>query len=553
MKIDGMEYEFPEGMNVLQACESIGIHIPHFCYHPALKVVGSCRMCKVEVIQNERKRIDISCNVMVQDGLEIITDSAPVRTARRMTLEFLLANHPLDCPICDDAGECELQNYYLAYGRNDSRMREVKRHRRKATEIGPSIMLDGERCVLCSRCARFVEEITRTRELGIFGMGSSEELMVNPGASLDNDYAGNVVDLCPVGALTDKDFRFKRRVWFLQSVPSICQLCSRGCNVRIDYDINPFHEHKRNINMRTHRSEATRYARIQRIKPRVNSDVNGYWICDRGRYGYRSTDAADRLLKALVRGENGLEESDVTKALKQIASGVSSAVGKGADRVAIVVSPRLTNEELFAVHRLFRERLDMPSMDHRIPVDPDWYGDDLLRTPDPFPNRTTCEWLGIIPADRGFGITELPDAIASGKVNTLISILADPRDYLDETAIRKLKRRYYILRQMPDDLREFTDVALPAAAWGEYRGTFTNFNGRLQRLEAAFEPLGDARPVWRLMTDLAPLLKKPLGLKSFDDVFAALTHKISLFADFTWRNIGDEGVMAIRNRQEVTA
>ncbi len=550
MKIDGMEYDFPEGINVLQACENVGIHIPHFCYHPALEVVGSCRMCKVEIIQNERKWIDISCNVMVQDGLEIITDSPPVRTARQITLEFLLANHPLDCPICDDAGECELQNYYLEYGRHDSRMREIKHHKRKATDIGRSLVLDSERCVLCSRCVRFCDEITKTHELGIFGMGSNEELMVNPGTSLDNDYAGNVVDLCPVGALTDKDFRFKRRVWFLQSVSSICQLCSRGCNVRIDYDINPFHEHKRNIDMRTHRTETTRYARIQRIKPRLNQDVNGYWICDHGRYGYRQTDASDRLLRALVRSDDNLKETDVSVALKAMASGISAAMSKGLDKVAIIVSPKLTNEELFAVHRLFRERLNLPNLDHRLPIDPNWYGDDILRTPDPFPNRTTCEWLGIIPEDKGVGVAELPDAIASGKVNTLISILADPREYLEGASLRKLKRRYYILRQMPDELKDFTDVAVPAAAWGEYEGTFTNFHGRLQRLEVAFEPLGDARPVWRLMTDIAPLLKKPLGLKSFDDVFAALTHKVDLFADFAWESIGDKGIMTVRNRAE---
>jgi len=205
VKINGAEYEFPAGMKVLEACQQVGIHIPHFCYHPLLKVVGTCRMCKVEITQEMRgqkqSRIDISCRVDVAEGMEIQTDTPAVRKQQQMTLEYLLANHPLDCPICDDAGECELQNYYMEFGRHPSRMREAKVTKRKAYDIGRSIVLDSERCVLCSRCVRFVSDITHTYELGIFGMGSTEELMLKPNARLDNDYAGNVVDLCPVGAL----------------------------------------------------------------------------------------------------------------------------------------------------------------------------------------------------------------------------------------------------------------------------------------------------------------------------------------------------------------
>ena len=215
----------------------------------------------------------------------------------------------------------------MEHGRHDSRIHELKHRKRKAYDAGKSVVLDSERCVLCSRCVRFLEEITGTYELGIFGMGHREELMVRPGTALDNDYAGNVVDLCPVGALTDKDFRFKRRVWFLQSASSICQLCSRGCNVRIDYDVNPFHEHKRNLLMRTYRTDQTRYARIQRIKPRENDEVNDHRICDYGRYGYRDTDAADRLLHAQIRTEKGIEPTDVSNALKQISSGITTAIG----------------------------------------------------------------------------------------------------------------------------------------------------------------------------------------------------------------------------------
>ncbi len=541
MKINGVEHSFPDGMNVLEACLQVGIYVPHFCYHPALSVVGSCRMCKVEVIQNGRSRVDISCNLPVSDGLEIITDSPEVRQAQQMTLELLLANHPLDCPICDDAGECDLQNFYLEYGRHDSRLRELKRRKRKAADIGRSIILDSERCVLCSRCVRFLAEVTRTEELGIFGMGAGEELMVRPGAELSNDYAGNVVDLCPVGALTDKDFRFKRRIWFLSSTPSICQLCSRGCNVRIDYDINPFHTHKRDFEKNTHRTEATAYGRIQRIKPVVNEAVNGNWICDCGRYGYRSTDAADRLLHPVIAEEGDLRQVELSQAIRQIASGITSALSGGSGKVAVVISPRLTSEELFAVWALLRGSLKLPSIDHRLPIDPDWYGDDLLRTPDPFPNRTGCEWIGIEPSEGGTDIAGLPQAIGAGRVDTLVSILTDPRDFLDGPQIKRLKRRFFILRNLPDELKPWVDAALPAAAWGEYRGSFVNFQGRIQRLEAAFDPLGEAQPVWRLMAGLSAALKKPLGWKTLGEVQTAMAKDVSLFMGLSWDAIGVDG------------
>ena len=549
IKINGVEHEFPPGMNVLEACKSVGTYVPHFCYHPLLKTVGSCRMCKVEVSQNVRgsmqSRIDISCKVAVADGLEIRTDTPAVKQQQQMTLEFLLANHPLDCPVCDDAGECELQNFYFEFGQHDSRMTEQKIRKRKAVDIGRSIVLDNERCVLCSRCARFLDEVTHTCELGIFGMGSSEELMLKPGARLDNDYAGNVVDLCPVGALTDKDFRFKRRVWYLKSTPSICEHCARGCNVRIDWDLNPYHWHKKTFQMKKHRTDATDLQRIQRIKPRNNSAVNKEWICDIGRYGYKSTDAADRLTRAVIADPDSGELKSVEAAavLKAIVSGLNTAIKANPGKVAVVASPKLTNEEIYAVWSLFRKKLALPNLDHKLPINSDWVGDDLLKSADPFPNRLGCEWIGFTPDEGGFGVNDLNKAIANGKVDTLLTILADPREFIELKNLKKLKNRFFILRNLPEDMKTFVDAALPAASWGEYRGTFTNFEGRIQRLEAAFEPEGDAAPVWHWMVELAAAMKKSLKWAKTEDIMHSLSDQVINFKNLSYDTIGPEGVV----------
>ncbi len=541
VKINGLEHDFPNGMNLLEACKQVGVYVPHFCYHPDLKVVGSCRMCKVEVVQGGKPRIDISCNTTVAEGLEVNTSTPGVHKQQQMTLEYLLANHPLDCPVCDDAGECDLQNYYLQYGRHNSQMHEI-RHRKhfKAKDIGKSVVLDNERCVLCSRCVRFTQDVTKTHELGIFGMGHGEELALTPGKRLDNDYAGNVVDLCPVGALTDKDFRFKRRVWFLQSKSSICQGCSRGCNVRIDYDLNPFHGHKKTFKMKTHRTEATAFQRIQRLKPRFNDSVNGHWMCDDGRYGYKPTDTADRLQTPMMAGDKGLEEASWDDALKAVANGINT--GLSGNKLAVVASPKLTNEELFAVKSLFRDKLKVASLDHRLPADASWYGDDMLRTPDAFPNRLGAEWIGVVPEDGGVGVNGLEESIQSGKIDTLIVILADPRSFLSESALKKLQRVYLIIRNLPEDMKAIGNVFLPAAAWGEYRGTFTNFRCRTQRLDAAFEPLGEAKPVWEIVSELSNNLKKPLNFETHSEVLHAMAQNVSFFSKVTWETLGDEGL-----------
>jgi NADH-quinone oxidoreductase subunit G len=295
LTIDGRPIESPDGSTVIQAAEKLGIFIPRYCYHPGLTIAGNCRICLVEVEKNPK--LQIACNTPVAEGMVVHTKSAKAEDGRRAVLEFLLANHPLDCPVCDQSGECDLQNFYMNFGLYDPRFREQKVKKKKAVPIGPHVMLDQERCILCSRCVRFTDEISKTGEFGIFNRGDRAELGLYPGQQLDNPYSGNVVDICPVGALTEQDFRFKARVWYLSSAPTVCNACAQGCNVDIHFVLN-----------RPHLNEG---ARVLRMKPRYNADVNKWWMCDEGRYGFGWIDKG-RLQKVRHHGNESTWENAVT-------------------------------------------------------------------------------------------------------------------------------------------------------------------------------------------------------------------------------------------------
>jgi NADH-quinone oxidoreductase subunit G len=260
VEIDGTKVEVADGQTVIQAADRAGIEIPHYCWHPGLSISGNCRMCLVEI--EKSPKLQIACNTRVTDGMVVHTTSEKTKTAQKAVLEFLLINHPIDCPVCDQAGECKLQEYYMDYDRQRSRMPlEDKVHKGKAIPIGQHVMLDQERCILCARCTRFCDEVTKTSELGIFERGDHSRIELAHGKTLDNPYSINVVDICPVGALTNREFRFKARVWYLERTDSVCGACANGCNMEI------YH----------------REGRIFRFQPRANMDVNDYWMCDAGR------------------------------------------------------------------------------------------------------------------------------------------------------------------------------------------------------------------------------------------------------------------------------
>jgi NADH-quinone oxidoreductase subunit G len=273
--VDGQPVVVPKGTTVLQAAERIGIVVPHYCYHPGLSVAGNCRMCLVEI--EKTPKLQIGCATTATQGMIVRTTTPRVKTTRQGIMEFLLINHPLDCPICDQAGECRLQQYSAEYGTGESRFVEEKIHNEKRYAIGARVTFDGERCIKCTRCIRFCDEVSKTGELGLFERGGHAIIGAFPGRPLDNAYSGNTVDICPVGALTWRPFRFRARVWFLKDTPSVCAGCARGCNVNL----------------------ATYDGRIHRITPRLNEEVNSYWMCDFGRQSHEPLYARPRLERSI--------------------------------------------------------------------------------------------------------------------------------------------------------------------------------------------------------------------------------------------------------------
>ncbi len=506
LEIDGQEVTVEDGSNLVQAAEQLGTEIPHYCYHPGLPVAGNCRMCLVEI--EKMPKLQIACNTRAGDGMVVKTKSERVLRAREAVLEFLLVNHPIDCPICDQAGECKLQDYYMDHDRQESRTPlEAKVRKGKALDIGPLIMLDQERCILCTRCTRFLDEVTGTGELGIFQRGNHCQIDVFPGVALDNAYSGNVADICPVGALTNKDFRFRARVWYLESAPSVCPGCATGCNIDI--------HHRRN--------------EIYRFRPRANDDVNRYWMCDEGRLSYKRFQGEGRLLQPVRREAEGwqtMEWSDATAALRRL--GEDGAV-------AGIVSAAATNEEIFLFRKLMAAHAGRVGGHSWSPEDAS--ADDFLIDADKNPNSAGLVAQGLSGGD-GRAIVE---AALAGEVQALVLLRTDLAQICTADELDRLGDEVgsvVVLDTHYGPSVEIADYALPVASFAEADGTFTNRDGRVQRLVRAIEPVGASRPAWHLLSELADGAV-PGGA---GEIFAALSESESAFAGLSWSGLGAGGV-----------
>jgi len=516
--VDGVQYEVQEGRTILQALDDLGVlmdgvDIPHYCWHPKLSIDGSCRLCQVEV--EGFPKLQIACNTPVKDGMVVRTDTERVEKAREGVMELLLVNHPLDCPICDQAGECKLQDYAFEYGLQHARTEEPRRALKKGVKLGPTIVLDQERCILCRRCVRFCREVPGSSEIGVFNRGDHSVIETFPGSELDNPYSMNVADICPVGALTTRDFRFKIRVWYLEEAPGLCTGCANGCNVFLGVANN----------------------KVYRYVPRRNDAVNETWICDHGRMTYKEIGAPDRLDLATVRGELGVPEAvPYARALKTAAERLRKLVErKGPGVVAGVASPFACNEDL-ATFRRFLEGLGTEVSGVAIRKGE---SDDILVKAEKAPNGEGARLLGFPDA------RAVVERIRGGGVDALVVMghdLLDPA-YLGGVEALQGLDTVVLLDTHHSELERVAHVVLPVRHAAEKDGTFTNHAGRVQRswpvLEPAFEAYADGEVVARLGA--------ALGLEGFDGkydvkrVSAAMGERWPAFRGIDLQTAGPEG------------
>jgi NADH-quinone oxidoreductase subunit G len=522
LTIDGKEIEVEAGTNLVEAARRLGIEVPHYCYHPGLSIAGQCRLCMVDIEKTPRPTI--ACNTAAAEGMVVWTQTDRVKQTRQSIMEFHLINHPLDCPVCDQAGECWLQIYYMRHGLYDPRMVDEKVHKPKAVPLGPHVILDAERCILCSRCVRFCDEITGTGELGIFQRGDHSEIGLFPGQDLTNAYSANVVDICPVGALTDRDFRFQVRVWYLETAKSVCPGCARGCNIEV------------HVNRRRPHHAAGR--RVARLKPRWNPHVNAWWICDEGRYGFKAVDDASRLTLPQRRAGGALVEVAWDEAVRALAE----ALGRlDPAEVGVLASPAMSNEDLGALRRLVDGRR-LRHVAAAVPPRTPRRDDDFLIRGDRSPNGRGAAL--ILPGGDAAAVLA---AAREGRLRLLWVFHHD----LFESAwgpeeVRAALARVPTLVVSATNASPTTALAhwvLPSAAWVEREGTFTNFEGRVQRFRAALPPLGQALADWEALGRVLGALGDDTAATRAEHWFRAVADGVPAFAGMSYRSIGDLGQM----------
>jgi len=501
--IDGKAHQFPKGTVLLEACNAVGADVPFFCYHPGLSSPAVCRQCLVDV-KGQPKPVP-SCYTPVADKMEVQTKSPRALDVRRQMLEFTLVNHPIDCPICDKAGECMLQKHYFdwdaKYARNDG----IKVKKDKVVDVGPHIVLDQERCILCTRCIRVCDEVAKKHQLEMADRGDHEVLTTAPGHKLDNPYSLNTVDVCPVGALTSKDFRFSMRAWELTATQSICPGCATGCNIEI--------HHSR--------------GKIHRLVPRVNPAVNKHWMCDEGRFTYKPVHAG-RLAAPFVRGT----PVEWDRALDEAGKLLRAALDAGPAKVGVVFNAQSTNEDLYALGRLAFDHLGLTKT-YLAGVDQGW-SDDILVSADKNPNRAGATAVG---AGRLRTLLDLAKDLKAGALTTLLVVGTDgvlakdaapgalPLDRLETLVVIGTHR---------DAVAAAAKVALPLAAWAEADGTFTNKLGMVQRIRAAVPPAGDALAGWEILSHLARKLGATMDFTEARAVFNEAKQKLGFMKNAEW-------------------
>lgn len=511
-KLDGREIPFEPGDTIIKAAARQGIEIPHYCWHPGLSAPANCRMCLVDIKPGANQRammLDIvewdaklgdyrpvqkpklqpACQYPAVEGQEVLSDSSPhVKEARAHVQEFLLLNHPVDCPICDQAGECKLQDYWLEHQHTQKRMKDEPLHKPKAVEFGDTIVYDGERCVMCTRCIRFMEEVAKDPVLEMRERGNLNEIFVAPGRKLEGHYTFMTEHVCPVGALTTKDFRFKARVWFLRSAKSVCQGCATGCNAHLDYD--------------------PRSNKAYRYRPRDNEAVNKYWMCDEGMLSYRAAHQGRVTEARLGRKATSIDKAvaDAKKRLGEVAK----------EAVAFVLSAQHSLEDNLAFRELARA-MGATSI-YGSGVAPG-YEDDILISADKNPNTRGIKELA--PSMKSY--VALLDDIRSGRITHVIALGGiTPRSEPEDATALGMLGGLVVVAAHDGAFADAAHVVLPATSWAEHSGTYVNKTGLRQVSEKAIEPQGSSRPAWQLAGLLAKAMGVELGFTKLKEIRAAL-------------------------------
>ncbi|MBI4418426.1 MAG: (2Fe-2S)-binding protein [Ignavibacteriales bacterium] len=543
--IDGRKFDVDPQLTVIQAAAQQGIEIPHFCYHPKLSVAGNCRMCLVEI--EKMPKLAIACATQVADGMVVRTNSERILHAQHAVMEFLLINHPLDCPICDEAGECKLQDYAYKYSIGASRFEEDKVHKPKRYPLGPRVILDVERCIMCSRCVRFADEIARQPVLTFTQRGDHVVLTTFPDTQFDSPYSMNVIELCPVGALTSTDFRFRARVWEMSSTESVCVGCARGCNTNI----------------------WVRNNEILRLTPRQNDDVNSYWMCDEGRLGtFKFVNSSARLAQPFIRKDNRPVTTGWDEA---VAAAASELKAFKKSEIAGLASAYATNEDNYAFLKLMRDVIGTKTvafMEHGSGVD-----DGFLIRADKTPNATGVRALGI-GSDTGAVLKGIRD----GSLKALYALEDDLAANPEWKEVLAKLDLLIVHSSLQNETTDMADIAFPASTYAEKHGTFVNCENRVQRIRPAVAsaeqdramdgfamsrwdkfashndrwekgPRRDCRPSWRIVQSVASAMGAKWKFNTAEAVFAEIGEKISQFRGFRYIAIGTRGAqLAVHQR-----
>jgi len=538
--IDGKDFEFKQGQTIIEAAKNAGIDIPHFCWHPKLSISGNCRVCLVEV--EKMPKLVIACSTLAADGMVVNTQSEKTLDARHAVMEFILINHPLDCPICDEAGECKLQDYAFQHSVGESRFVEEKGHKDKRVELGPRIMFDGERCISCSRCIRFSDEIAKENQLTFIRRGDRVTITTFPGESFDNPYTLNTVDICPVGALTSKDFRFKSRVWDMSHTKSICVGCSRGCNIEI----------------------GVRNNEILRLVPRDNEEVNQSWMCDFGRLNtFKHVNSDTRIEGAYINKDGSVQKVSWEEASKEAYFRMKSFKNS---ELAFIASAKATLEDNYAFLQLAKSFgvQNISYINHINPNDKD----EILIREDKTPNSLGVD---LILGKNRSSIKEIVDGIKSKKIKGIF-IIEDDLVSADESLKEAISKLDLLIASSTNKslTTENADIIFGASTYAEKNGTFVNFNGRVQRIRPAvaaenmersldqmamsrLDKFGtkydrwakgkkyDAKPSWQIISEISEYGNNKLKFNMAEEIFDEIANKVPEFKGLDYDVIGELG------------